>query len=327
MKLDDGTFQGDALAKMVQKKLNEQLAAAGLAENLIEVGIGGTNANVAGVDNSKVLTFKLSNSLHLPSSGEYIIDGIGGNASFSIFYQTTGDLIPAYIERVKDVTNGAVIDDTNNVLKFTTDGVDYTITIPEGEYTGDEIHSKLNELLTSSNAPVKTEKTDDGKIRLPQKKMGNHPITNLSGSARGELFFNEYSGYNEDAEIKLQLSAEPGNTKTIEKPAMTTAFLGINSVVITKPNYATKALERIKGALEKVANVRSYFGETQNALEHVVNNNNNVEENLTAAESRIRDTDMAKTLVEYRNRDILLQAGQAMLAKANTDAEAVLKLL
>ncbi|MCR5590013.1 MAG: flagellin [Lachnospiraceae bacterium] len=85
MKLDAGTYQDSSLAHMIQTKLNEQLQNAGLAPNLIEVGIGGTNAVVAGVDNDKVLTFKLSNSLPLPASGEYVIDGIGGNAAFSVF--------------------------------------------------------------------------------------------------------------------------------------------------------------------------------------------------------------------------------------------------
>ena len=327
MVLDDGTFQGDSLAKMVQEKLNEQLTAAGLAENFIEVGIGGTNANVAGVDNNKVLTFKLTNTLPLPSSGEYIIDGIGGNASFSIFYQTTGDLIPAYVEGVKDVSEGVVIDDTNNILKFTTDGNECSIEIPEGEYSGDEIFDKLNELLDNANAPVKAEKTDDGRIRLSQKKMGNHAITNLSGTARGSLFFNESSGYKEDNGIRIQLSAEPDDYKTIDRPPMTTSFLGINSVTISRTKYATKALDRVKAALEKTSEVRSYFGTTQNALEHAVNSNNNTAENTAASESRIRDTDMAKHMVEFHSRNILLQAGQAMIAQANNGASMVLQLL
>ena len=76
-----------------------------------------------------------------------------------------------------------------------------------------------------------------------------------------------------------------------------------------------------------VSTQRSDFGAYQNRLEHAVNANENTEENTQAAESVIRDTDMAKTMVEYSNFNILLQAGQAMLSQANQSNQAVLSLL
>ena len=327
MTLDAGTFQGNSLARMVQEKLNEQLRADGLAENLIEVGIGGTNAVVAGVDNDKVLTFKLSNSLPLPSGGEYVIDGLGGNAAFSIFYQTTGDLEPAYIEGAKDITKGVEIEEDHNVLNFSTDGNSYSIEIPPGKYSRDEILSTLNNLLTSQNAPIKAEMSDEGKLRFAHKKMGNHSISNLSGPARGSLFFNEMGGQGEDHSVTLQLSSEVKDTKDLDRPPMSTSFLGINTITITRPKYAEKAMTRLKEALTKVSQVRSYFGAMQNALEHAVNLNNNTAENTEAAESRIRDTDMAATVVSQATQNILMQAGMSMISQANQDRQFILDLL
>lgn len=83
----------------------------------------------------------------------------------------------------------------------------------------------------------------------------------------------------------------------------------------------------IKTGLEKVASQRSALGAIQNRLEHTISNLDNVVENTTAAESRVRDTDMAKTMVLYSNNQILAQAGQSMLAQANQVNQGVLSLL
>ena len=80
-------------------------------------------------------------------------------------------------------------------------------------------------------------------------------------------------------------------------------------------------------AINKVSAQRSELGAVQNRLEHTINNLDNVVENTTAAESRIRDTDMAEAMVEYSNLNILAQAGQSMLAQANQSNQGVLSLL
>ena len=82
-----------------------------------------------------------------------------------------------------------------------------------------------------------------------------------------------------------------------------------------------------KGALQVVSEQRSDLGAIQNRLEHTINNLDNVVENTTAAESQIRDTDMATEMVKYSNNNILAQAGQAMLAQANQANQGVLSLL
>lgn len=107
----------------------------------------------------------------------------------------------------------------------------------------------------------------------------------------------------------------------------TAKALGIDKLDITTEETATAAIDVVADAINKVSNMRSYFGAVQNRLEHSVKNVDNVVENTTAAESRIRDTDMADAMVRYSKDNILQQAGQSMLAQANTSMEAVLSLL
>ena len=90
---------------------------------------------------------------------------------------------------------------------------------------------------------------------------------------------------------------------------------------------ATRAIDTIKEAIQKVSTQRSALGAIQNRLEHTIANLDNVVENTTAAESQIRDTDMATEMVKYSNNNILAQAGQAMLAQANQANQGVLSLL
>ena len=90
---------------------------------------------------------------------------------------------------------------------------------------------------------------------------------------------------------------------------------------------ATYAIDSIADAISKVSAQRSSLGAVQNRLEHTINNLDNVVENTTSAESQIRDTDMAETMVEYSKNNILAQAGQSMLAQANQSNQGVLSLL
>ena len=90
---------------------------------------------------------------------------------------------------------------------------------------------------------------------------------------------------------------------------------------------ATYAIDAIADAVQKVSDQRSALGAIQNRLEHTIKNLDNVVENTTAAESQIRDTDMASEMVKYSNNNILQQAGQSMLAQANQSNQGVLSLL
>lgn len=96
--------------------------------------------------------------------------------------------------------------------------------------------------------------------------------------------------------------------------------------VTTKEN-ASKALSTLDTAISKVSSERGKLGAIQNRLEHTINNLGTSSENLTSAESRIRDVDMAKEMSTYSKNNILSQAAQAMLAQANQQPQQVLSLL
>ena len=102
---------------------------------------------------------------------------------------------------------------------------------------------------------------------------------------------------------------------------------GKNGIVDKDGQLATDAIKVIEDAINQVSKQRSELGAVQNRLEHTINNLDNIAENTTSAESAIRDTDMAQTMVEFSNANILAQAGQSMLAQANQSNQGVLGLL
>lgn len=129
--------------------------------------------------------------------------------------------------------------------------------------------------------------------------------------------------------LKLQIgdTAEEFNQLTVSVGDMSAKALGIADVDISTQDGAAKAIEKVKTAINTVSSTRGDLGAVQNRLEHTINNLGVTSENMTAAESRIRDTDMAEEMMNYTKNNILIQAAQAMLAQANQVPQGVLQLL
>ena len=123
--------------------------------------------------------------------------------------------------------------------------------------------------------------------------------------------------------------ADMTNKITVDIDVMNSANLGVKGLNVTDATgtAATYAVDAISDAIAKVSSQRSALGAVQNRLEHTIDNLDNIVENTTTAESRIRDTDMAEEMVEYSKNNILAQAGQSMLAQANQSTQGVLSLL
>jgi flagellin len=119
------------------------------------------------------------------------------------------------------------------------------------------------------------------------------------------------------------------DSKTIEITAQELTAAGVtgDKIDVSTNSEAQAAIAKVKTGLETISSWRSELGAKQNRLEHTINNLDNVTENTTSAESRIRDTDMATEMVKYSNANILAQAGQAMLAQSNQANQGVLSLL
>ncbi len=177
-----------------------------------------------------------------------------------------------------------------------------TYTTAQKQYIADEV----NQLVSEIDRIATTTKFND------------QSVLNGSGTAPKSFSF--------------QVGNESGETMSVEISKMTATEIDTNLKsqawsAATAYSDVASFITVVSNALEKVASQRSALGAVQNRLEHTINNLDNIVENTTAAESRIRDTDMAKSMVTYSNNQILAQAGQAMLAQANQTNQGVLSLL
>ena len=135
--------------------------------------------------------------------------------------------------------------------------------------------------------------------------------------------------YKDGLSFNLHVGADADMTNqiTVNIDSMNSAGLGVKGIKADTEQDATYAIDAIADAISTVSSQRSALGAVQNRLEHTINNLDNVVENTTSAESRIRDTDMAEEMVNYSKNNILAQAGQSMLAQANQSNQGVLSLL
>lgn len=138
---------------------------------------------------------------------------------------------------------------------------------------------------------------------------------------------NEVPIYQSVNRLYVQSGSEKDHQIDVNYDSLSTYVLGIQKTNVLTIESSKKAISEIKNALEMVSSQRSTFGAYQNRFEHTINNLGNVVENTTAAESLIRDTDMAKEMVSLSLQNILAQAGQSMMAQANQSNQAVLSLL
>ena len=156
-------------------------------------------------------------------------------------------------------------------------------------------------------------------------------VKNVSINTDGSLAVEAFADLNDALAFSLHVGADSTEDNKIEVniSMMSARGLGVNGLQVNGDDdtKATIAIDTITAAIQQVSTQRSALGAVQNRLEHTIANLDNVVENTTAAESQIRDTDMATEMVKYSNNNILAQAGQAMLAQANQANQGVLSLL
>lgn len=327
MVLDPGKYSAKELIREVQSKVDEQLVEKGLNPGLVEVNIGGIDSGIAGNNDHNALNFRISKDVQAPQVGDYLIEGVTGNAAFEIFYQTEGKIIPAYIMGSKNVVSqGVTIGPEDGDLTIAVDDDVYTINLDPGTYTATEIIDALNEAFGDDIPLTASINQDDGRVKLSYTELGHHEIKYVTGGAKDDVFFDETGG-RDNTYRNIQLSSEIPDYIPIKRSEFNTNMLRISSLNVLGERYALKAIDRLSMAINRVSALRTDFGVTQNRLEHAINNNRNKEENVTAAESRIRDTDMAKEMVRYANQKILEQAGLSVLAQAGKSKDIILGLL
>jgi flagellin len=165
---------------------------------------------------------------------------------------------------------------------------------------------------------------------------GNH-VTIQQGGAKGLEFDLSGTGATiagavtitvaSNGGLNMHIGANEAQTMYISVGDMRSSALGVNGIQVNTQTNAESSISTIQGALDKVSSERAKLGAYQNRLEHTINNLGTTSENLSASESRIRDVDMAKEMMNFTKNNILSQAAQAMLAQANQQPQSVLQLL
>ena len=212
---------------------------------------------------------------------------------------------------------------------------EYDLKLQTGkEYTSEEIEGLLKKAGLDVSVKLGGATPDTpNTIMMTSKDAGKTTLTLTGGTGLGDedayLGQPNYDTTAATGGMKLQVGANQGQTISFNIDNMGATALGVNgsNVRVDDQEKASASIKAIDGAIEKVSKQRSALGAIQNRLEHTISNLDTASENLQTAESRIRDVDMAKEMVEYSKNNILSQASQSMLAQANQSNQGVLSLL
>lgn len=197
----------------------------------------------------------------------------------------------------------------------------------EGAMT--ETHSMLQRMKTlttqAANGTYTTTARNNIKAEIDAL---NKEITRIATTTEfnGEKPLNP-KAKNTNLTFFIGASAATTNAMTVAQMTMTAKALTIDQIKVDSTTNAFKAMASVDAAIEKVSTYRATLGAAQNRLEHTVNNLKVTSENITSAESRIRDTDMADEITAYTKNNILLQAAQSMLSQSNAMPQGVLSML
>ena len=237
------------------------------------------------------------------------------------------------INRAGDDAAGLAISETmrsqinglNQAVNNANDAVGL-IQTAEGAMT--ETHSMLQRMKTLTTQAANGTYTETARKNIKAEIDAlNSEITRIASTTE----FNGEKPLNPKAKANLTFfigaSADKTNAMTVAQQSMTAAALKVDNITVNTTTAAFQAMKSIDAAIETVSSYRATLGAAQNRLEHTVNNLKVTSENITSAESRIRDTDMADEITAYTKNNILLQAAQSMLSQSNAMPQGVLSML
>lgn len=287
------------------KVANKAVVAANVASN----GTGVTAADII----LKGTNYDVNQSYQIK-----VVDGAtAGNKDITLM-KADGTVIATRTDTAVTAVTGP--------LTFNSGGAD-ELTIAAGKITGNgtlkfDAGVKADYTITNTKtnqSTTVTKTTTNGKVdvsafQLTVDKTLTNETDNTAFKVSGEA-------------IGLQIGANESQSMRLAIRNMGAQNLGVDQIDLTDPKNASKAITTINTAIESVSTERAKLGAYQNRLEHTINNLGTSSENLTAAESRIRDVDMAKEMMEQTKNNILAQAAQAMLAQSNSQPQGVLQLL
>ncbi|GAA3412794.1 flagellin [Paenibacillus hodogayensis] len=341
----------DAIVKALQAELDKAFGANALTVDTI---------NTAG-------SSKLSITNNVRGATFQVADGSGQAGAATLFGGDKTALVATDGNNVKvngeDAKTNVLSNDTllttladsdgnnlgltnGNVIKITGTqggkGFSTSVTVGENSSIADVLNS-LRSLDQFAGSTVSLDATK-GTIVVKGADGATHDISNLSFAAQKSStdttlvtnFNRVFGSFNttqeaqngsSDKSLTMQIGANQGQTLQVDINDVGVNALRLQDVDVSTSTGAQTAISVINNALETVSTERAKLGAYQNRLEHTISNLGTSSENLTASESRIRDVDMAKEMMDFTKNNILSQAAQAMLAQANQQPQGVLQLL
>lgn len=252
--------------------------------------------------------------------------GVGKDAVFTALKDSNGN-------------NLGIAEDDVITATWSVGGKQCSVSIIVG--AGDTLDDLKTEM--EGDATIDTFEIDNGAITVTAKNTGTaNQINGLSievksaDGVRKEAASNALSSFatgtqasdtRPDGSANLQIGANSGQQLNLSIEDMRATSLGVSNLQVGSQSQANTAIKVIDEATKKVSSERANLGAAQNRLEYTISNLDNTAENLTSAESTLRDVDMAKEMMEYSKNNILNQAAQAMISQANQQPQNVLQLL
>ena len=221
------------------------------------------------------------------------------------------------------VATGISVTESGNIT-VTIGGVTANISVSKGN-TEDEIAAKIasafNDKVSDNVDTFNVTVSDNVITFVPSSTAASGTVT------AGTIAATAVKGEGESLTLQIGDTSDDYNQMSVSIKSMDSGTLGLDKISIGDQGKAAKAVDVIKNAINMVSSTRGDLGAIQNRLEHTINNLSVTTENMTAAESRIRDVDMAEEMMAYTKNNILVQSSQAMLPQANQIPQGVLQLL
>lgn len=289
----------------------------------------------------KTETFKTSAGVRAASDDtdlvEYLINGTDQNDGYADTIKFTSNNYGEDTRKLKIATDVAAGKEwvatttANNEGTGIKDG-EFTLHLATGvEYTEEDIQNLLKQAGLDYTVTLTDSKTPDGdKSFYAQKVVAEADATAIEigkPTAGAGLGSDKLTGTGKGLTFQIGANGVEDQRVTLSVGDMSSTSIGVGGADVSTQDAANKAIDMVDAAVKTVSMQRAGLGALQNRLEYTVNNLTTTNENLTAAESQIRDTDMATEMINYTKNNILQQASQAMLAQANQQPQAILQLL
>ncbi len=289
------------------------------------------------------------------ANGQIKLTGLKGTATDDTYTVTASDhpgtavqstdsvgaALASFVNNLDGSLFTAAYDDTNNQLVLSAKSAGANTQAIAFADSGTSIVGTAAESVAGADAAFTVSATDVDGAAITGLTASFNSKTNILSVSDGTNTvmtakvedWTKFSGINvnvkQGSPLTLQVGANTGENQTIkiEVENLSAKGLGIEALDVTDHKKSQSSISAIEAAIQKVSDQRSGLGAVQNRLEHTVSNLDTVSENLQAAESRIRDVDMAKEMMAFTKNNILSQAATAMLAQANQAPQTVLQLL